>query len=244
MKKLLSLLILFFVSITVANAQMNTDNSYLRKNYMQSKTAKKAAAKKAAKKAVKDARAAKSANSKTAKQKNTAASASALPNSMYLEGAINTTDDGVVYFEKTFTSKTKNKQQLYDYLKSVANSKIEQNKALDISRILSESGDTLVATICEPIYFKRKKWESDSTLIKYQYLATVTENTATVRAWFISYCYEQDSDFGFNYKAEEWITDDYALSKDKLSLLKLPGKFRIKTIDYINDLFKEIEQGI
>lgn len=238
MKKLLSLLILFFVSITVANAQMNTDNSYLRKNYIQSKTAKKAAAKKV----VKDARATNSANSKATKQKNT--SAVALPNSMYLAGALNTTNDGVVYFEKTFTSNTKNKQQLYDYLKSVANSKIDKNKALDISRILSESGDTLVATICEPIYFKRKKWESDSTLIKYQYLATVTENTATVRVWFISYCYEQDGDFGFNYKAEEWITDNYALSKDKLSLLKLPGKFRIKTIDYVNDLFKEIEQEL
>ena len=236
MKKKLILLLLLLAGIATADAQMNTDNSYLRKNYQQSKTAKKAAERKARKKATKEIRLAKKADSTNCPTKPA--------DSTYLAGKVPVTAEGVVCFEHTFTSKTKDSQQIIDILKEKALQKAEETKDLDISRILSESKDTLIATICEPLYFKRKKWEADSTLLQYQYFVTKDNNSATLRIWFLSYCYEQEREFGFNYKAEEWITDEYALSKDGLSLLKQPGKFRRKTIDYVHQLFDELEKQI
>ncbi len=239
-KKIIPLL-LFLGGIATANAQMNTDNSYLRKNYLESKTAKKAAERKARKKALKEARFAAKSKSKDSA---TTSSPLRLPDSQYLAGKVPLTADGVVCFEHTFVSKTKSSQQVFDILKDKALQKAEETKLLDISRILSESKDTLVATICEPLYFKRKKWESDSTLFQYQYFVTKDNSSTTLRIWFISYCYEQNRESGFNYKAEEWITDKFALSKDGLSLLKQPGKFRKKTIDYIRQLFDKLEELI
>lgn len=243
MKKRLFTLILLLTCFVVANAQMNTDNSYLRKNYSESKTAKKAAERKARKKAIKEARAAKKQR-QTTESKNTETKIISLSDSLYLKGAVPTTADGVVCFEHKFAPGNKSSQQIFSILKDFATKKIEETKELDISRILSESSDTLIATICEPIYFKKKKWEADSTLIQYQYFVTKSNNDINLRIWFISYCYEQDRAFGFNYKAEEWITDKYALAKDGLSLLKLPGKFRKKTIDYINQTFKDLDMQI
>lgn len=256
MNKALILFLLLFAGLTAAEAQMNTDNSYLRRNYEQSKTAKKAAEKKARKQALKDAKAKDREQKKAQKEQGKIyynatpkpavlqAETPAPNDNQYLEGAVPTTAEGVVCFERTFTSENKSGNQIFDILKEFADEKIEQTDYLEISRVLSESKDTLVASVCEPMYFKRKKWEADSTLIQYQYLATVKDNSATLRIWFISYCYEQSQISGFNYKAEEWITDKYALSKDKRSLLKLPGKFRTKTIEYINNIFDIIDQRI
>ena len=160
----------------------------------------------------------------------------------YLAGAVPTTTEGIVCFEQTFNTAGKSKQQAFDIMKQTAQDIIDSpNAAHEISRIMQESTDTLIATICEPIYFKKSKWETDSALIRYQYLASVTEGMAKLRVWLISYSYEE---IGFNYKAEEWITDKYALTKDKAALRKANGKFRKKTIDYVKQLFARIEQRI
>lgn len=251
------------VSALVAEAQMTTDNSYLRENYRNSKTAKKAAEKKANKaklKAIRDAekksKQADKAKMKELKEKYKAEAnaqptssqaqklTAQLKDSAYLAGALPVTQDGVVCFDHTFDLNGLTKEKAYSVFKEYANEIINKSKNLELSRIISESNDTLVASICEPLYFKRKKWEADSTIIKYRYEATVKEQTATVRIWFISYCYEQSESAGFNYRAEEWITDKYALSKDGLTLLKLPGKFRRKTIDYVNEVFALLEDRI
>lgn len=238
MKKICLLLFLFMLGIVTTDAQMNTDNSYLRENYAKSKTAKRAAEKKAKRNAQKADKICNDAQSKT---KNKAKDNADAP---YLAGAVPTTAEGVVCFERTFTSSRLSKTDIFNILKDIAQDKVSETEHLEVSRIISESQDTLVASICEPLYFKKKKWEADSTIIKYQYFATVKDNSATLRIWFISYCYEQNRLSGFNYKAEEWITDKYALTKNKQRLLKGPGKFRRKTIEYVNELFSDIEKRI
>ena len=42
--------------------------------------------------------------------------------------------------------------------------------------------------------------------------------------------------------AEEWITDKECLNK-KGELRRIPGKFRIKTIDLVNELKREITEA-
>ena len=259
MRHIIILLLAIMVNsqCAIVNAQMATDNSYLRENYKNSKTAKKAAARKAARKERRALKKQGITQAKPQKDKSTyyvkakdgsvttkdkAATIAADADTPYLAGAVPTTTEGVVCFEHIFQTGDKSKQQTYDIMKETALEIIESPEAShEISRIMQESGDTLIATICEPIYFKKAKWETDSALIRYQYFSTVKEGAATLRVWLISYSYEE---IGFGYKAEEWITDKYALSKDRKNLRKGNGKFRKKTIDYVQALFARIEDRL
>ena len=42
------------------------------------------------------------------------------------------------------------------------------------------------------------------------------------------------------YKAEEWITNKYAVNKKGTKLLPISGKFRRKTVDRMNELMGNI----
>ena len=252
MKNIIILLAALIGGTTVIQAQMNTDNSYLRENYRNSKTAQKAAARKAARKARKESEKEKKETkektyyvkakdgSVTTKEK--AADIAATIDTPYLAGAVPTTTEGIVCFERNFSSAGNTDKNVFDIAKEVAKEIIDSpQSAHEISRIMQESADTLVATICEPVFFRKTKWETDSALIRYQYFVTGKDNAATVRIWLISYSYEE---IGFGYKAEQWITDKYALTKDKKALRKGSGKFRKKTVDYANEIFARIEERI
>ena len=252
MKKIALLIVALCTAIGM-EAQMNTDNSYLRENYNNSKTAKRAAEKKAARKARKEAEKQQKAQkekatyyvkakdgSVTTKEK--AAQKAADMDAPYLEGAVPVNADGIVCFERTFPTQGKSSQQVYDIMKETAQDIINGPMSVQqISRILSDEPNEIVATICEPLYFKKKKWEVDSTLIRYQYLASIDKDKATLRIWLINYCYESPT---FDFKAEQWITDKYALTKDKKALMKGSGKFRRKTVDYVNELFGRVEERL
>ena len=68
--RLIIIILVALMCTTVTQAQMNTDNSYLRENYRNSKTAQKAAARKAARKARKEnAKKEKGKKEKIAKEK-------------------------------------------------------------------------------------------------------------------------------------------------------------------------------
>ena len=55
----------------------------------------------------------------------------------------------------------------------------------------------------------------------------------------IHYLYEEERD-PQQYKAEEWITDEYALRKNKQKLARISGKFRRKTIDRKDFIFNKL----
>ena len=42
------------------------------------------------------------------------------------------------------------------------------------------------------------------------------------------------------YKAEEWITDEYALNKAKTKLVRGLAKWRRKTVDFADDIFMDV----
>ena len=60
----------------------------------------------------------------------------------------------------------------------------------------------------------------------------------------IRYWYDEARDGGEKYVAEEWITDDMALNKSKTKLTPICGKFRRKTIDLKDELFKSIQSSL
>ena len=60
----------------------------------------------------------------------------------------------------------------------------------------------------------------------------------------ISYNYEENRDTGFKLPAEKVITDEYALNKKKTKLIPLYAKFRKKTIDRKDAIFKEVKDRL
>ena len=60
----------------------------------------------------------------------------------------------------------------------------------------------------------------------------------------ISYYYREDMDGhnGETYKAEEWISDKEAINKAGTKLYPISGKFRRKTIDRVESIFKQARE--
>lgn len=163
----------------------------------------------------------------------------------YLAGKVPVVN-GMVTFEKTIQAQGKTKAQIFDALTAYTNTLIEQSEHKDLSRITESnvSEGTLAASMEEYLYFKRRAWESDFTHFLYQLIFEVADGQfkATIRR--ISYVYDEDRNAANAlYKAEDWITDEAAL-KDAKTLRKAEGKFRIKTIDRVNEIFGGAEQAV
>ena len=60
----------------------------------------------------------------------------------------------------------------------------------------------------------------------------------------ISYYYREDMEGqnGVSYKAEEWISDKEAINKAGTKLYPISGKFRKKTIDRVDSIFKQARE--
>jgi hypothetical protein len=59
----------------------------------------------------------------------------------------------------------------------------------------------------------------------------------------IRYLYDENRNGGERYSAEELITDEECMNKDKTKLLKTIGKFRRKTIDLKDELFLDASKA-
>ena len=91
----------------------------------------------------------------------------------------------------------------------------------------------------EYIVFKKKPLYLDRTRLRYQLSVNVSGNKVNMTLTQVSYYYNEDIDGtnGITYKAEEWITDEEALNKKQTKLLPKSGKFRIKTVDRVEEIF-------
>ena len=95
----------------------------------------------------------------------------------------------------------------------------------------------------EYIVFKKKFFVLNRARIYYYITITSFDGVCEASISRISYWHDEESpDGGYRYKAEELITDEYAL-KDGM-LTKHGGKFRTKTIDLKNTLFNELKQAL
>ena len=81
----------------------------------------------------------------------------------------------------------------------------------------------------------------DRTRIYYQIHIDCKPENCKATITRIHYWYNEARDGGEKFRAEEWITDNISLNKTGTKLYNNSGKFRIKTIDLKNDLFKEMQ---
>ena len=161
--------------------------------------------------------------------------------SRYLAGAV-PTENGIVTFRKSFTVSGKSQEQIFGTMSKFVQDEIVGKAIQDMrSRIISDgrADGTIVARAEEYIVFKKKPLYLDRTRLRYQLSVNVSGNKVNMTITQVSYYYNEDIDGtnGINYKAEEWITDEEALNKKQTKLLPRSGKFRVKTIDRVEEIF-------
>lgn len=163
----------------------------------------------------------------------------------YLAGAV-PVEDGHVTFRQTFKAPSLTQKDLYQALLLWANQKFQPSKDFAQNRLITENEATgeLGAIGEEYLVFASSLLSLDRTRIYYQFRARCEQGACTVEIDHIRYWYDEARDGGIRYRAEELITDEHGLNKKKTKLARVIGKFREKTIDFKDQLFKEIGAAI
>ena len=167
----------------------------------------------------------------------------------YLLGAVPETE-GVVTFQKNITVTDKSEQQVYDILLAYINNSIMSNAIQNqqYSRLISEEkgNGTIVARIEEYMTFSHVFLNLDRTRFRYLLSAKVTGQKVNITITQVSYYYNEDREGknGVNYKAEEWITDKVAVNKKGTRLYPRSGKFRMRTVDRVQEIFEGFKDAL
>ncbi len=165
------------------------------------------------------------------------------PDAKYLTGAVPVAD-GKVVFETTIEAPGKSAEQIYQTLRKCLNDMTKEENQFEQSRIvLTDSvSHQIVASYQEWLVFKSTALVFDRTRLFYHIIADCKDGKADIKMTKIYYLYEEERD-PQTLKAEEWITDEYGLKKNKRKLSRVTGKFRRKTIDrkdYLFDKFAKL----
>lgn len=166
----------------------------------------------------------------------------------YLKGAVPLVN-GYVQFEKTYKLPGKSKAELMVSLQDyIAKDLVQGEDQLPQSRITEVSPETgvIAASIQEFMYFKRTKWQIHRLQFYYQLVCQVEDGSIHLTMRNLHYSYEpevRDGDFNDDRRAENWITDEAALTKGGTALARISGKYRVHTIDRKNELFRQAAQA-
>ena len=164
------------------------------------------------------------------------------PDQKYLVGAVPLVD-GRVLFEKEISAPGKSAAQVFSIVEAYMTKMTTQKNQFEQSHITLR--DTLKTTVNgayqEWLVFKNKPLELDRTRFLYNLSAECHDGKVILRLGHIYYLYDEER-VPTTYKAEEWITDEYGLKKNKQKLSRVTGKFRRKTIDRKDYIFGKIEE--
>lgn len=165
-------------------------------------------------------------------------------NTQYLEGAVPVID-GRVIFTKEMCVNGMSKNEVYNTLLAWAKTRFQPKDKFN-ARILYQDPDEGNIAIAgeEYIVFTNTALSLDRSRIYYHIAINCNDEKCNISMNRIRYWYNETRDGGEKFNAEEWIIDEYALNKSKTKLYPKIGKFRRKTIDLKDDLFKEIQTAL
>ena len=179
----------------------------------------------------------------TSQQQNKAKEAEEYQYARYL-GNVVPEVDGQVVWEKTYTN-TKSADDNYATMLSFLSAMTEEENQIKGERgskvsIVNIEEHMIVAQFQEWMVFTSNFLNLDRTRFIYTLTAECHDNAVKVKLFRISYWYEEQRNGGERYKAEEWITDKYALNKKGTRLSRISGKFRRKTVDRVEIILNNI----
>ncbi len=177
------------------------------------------------------------------------------PRETYMQGAVPEVD-GKVVFSKTFDTNGMSKFDVYMKLTQWAtfryNPSTERGKWNDadyfknteFARVLEASAEKGILKIQgnEEMVFTNKTLAKDTAIASYILMLTIEDGKVSAELRNISYTYSL-TDTPQRIEAEDWITDKEAITKNN-KLNRGSGKFRVKTIDLKDELFKEIQETL
>ena len=164
------------------------------------------------------------------------------PDAKYLAPDAIPVVDGKVCFETTVQTPGKTASQVYQILlKQLEKMTKEPNQfSNSIVAVKDSVNHDLGAVFHEWLVFKSAALSLDRTEFNFQILIKCKDGEANVRLTRISYDYDT-ARTPVHYSAEEWITDKYAVNKKRTKLYPLSSKFRRKTIDRKDFIFKKFD---
>lgn len=162
----------------------------------------------------------------------------------YLTGAVPVVD-GKVTFSTQLQVPALSQEQMFETALNWAKNYFKTDDKFNARVLYSNKEEGMIAAAGEEyIVFSSSALSLDRTRIYYQFLITCHPGKCDLEMTRIRYLYDEARDGGEKYTAEEWITDDMALNKSKTKLAPICGKFRRKTIDLKNELFKSMQTAV
>lgn len=162
------------------------------------------------------------------------------PDAKYLvDGAVPVVD-GVVCWQTTINSPGKTAKQIYDILFKQMDKMVNEPNQIANSAIVQNDTENyeIGAIFHEWLVFKNSALSLDRTQLNFQLLVKCANGKADVKISHITYDYDLERK-PVHYKAEEWITDKYAVNKKHTKLYPISAKFRRKTIDRKDFIFSK-----
>lgn len=153
----------------------------------------------------------------------------------YLAGAVPVID-GKVVFTRELNAPSFSQEQIYQQLLTWA----QKNFNTEETRVAyqNEAKGEIAIIGEEYLVFSSTALSLDRCNMKYRIIIECKEQTCVLQISGIRYeynvSYQNEPE---KYLAEEWITDDYALNKNKTKLNRISGKFRKGTIDFAEKTF-------
>nr|WP_321375607.1 DUF4468 domain-containing protein [uncultured Bacteroides sp.] len=157
----------------------------------------------------------------------------------YLVGAVPEID-GKVVFSKEFNLPNYSKDQAFDKVMSWMEKRLKKNN--NKSRVVYSDKEKgiIVGSGEEYLVFKSSSLSLDRAVIKYQMIATCMPGKCIMNIERIFYDYENDK----KIPAELQISDKEVLNKEKTKILRGYAKFRVKTVDFVDDTFAHLQTAI
>lgn len=158
----------------------------------------------------------------------------------YLAGAVPEVD-GKVVFSKEYQIPGMTKEQIYERVLNWMTERLKENKNEESRVVFTDVANGTIAGIGEQwLVFKSSALSLDRTLLNYQITATCKQGGCLIEIEKIRFTYREKE----KYKAEEWITDKYALNKDKSKLIRGLAKWRKKTVDFADEIFNDVAAAL
>ncbi len=174
----------------------------------------------------------------------------------YMQGAVPEVD-GKVVFTTTIAAPGKTAEQLFPIVAQWANLRYMPNTENGIwndpdyyfnkdnasVKTADKAKGLFVCQGDEEQVFSNRTLAKDYCIMNYTLTIQLGEGSVTATMSNISYVYTL-SETPERIAAEDWITDSEAFNRKGTKMLKGSGKFRIKTVDLKNQLFKEIGEAV
>lgn len=153
----------------------------------------------------------------------------------YLSGAVPEVD-GRVVFSKEIQIPGMSQTEVYNTALKWMHERLQENKNQESRVVFSDEEKGTIAGVGEEwIIFTSSALSLDRTLTNYQVTVTCKTGSCLVELEKLRFTYRDTE----KYRAEEWITDQYALNKAKTKLVRGLAKWRRKTVDFADDMFMD-----